>query len=242
MKPKLRKILALLLFAIGAIVSMVIAAISFTGDMEATLFQAELANLRDESLPTLKCPVFVTTSAPGTVRATFKNPLDEPVTFNIRAHISQYLTMWREENTTISVAAHGSERLEWAVSADDAVQGNLILVKVLRFRKYPLPALLGSCGILVVNLPFGNGNQLLILGLAVTVLGLAGGTILWMKANRPLIGQRLNTTRALQLLTVTLLVGLTLSLLGGWVLGILLLVLNLLFIGVIVGSFVTGSS
>ena len=242
MKSKLMRILALLLFAVGAIISLAIAAIAFTGDMEATLFSAGLAHLRDESLPTLRCPVFVTTAAPGTVRATFKNPLDDPVEFNVRVHVSQYTTMWREENATLSVAAHDSERLEWTVTADDTVQGNLILVKVLRFRRYPLPALLGSCGILVVNLPFGSGNQLLILGLAIIVLGLVGGTALWMSANRPLIGRRLDAARALQAMTVALLLGLTLSLLGGWVLGILLLAANLLLIGAIVGHFVSQSS
>lgn len=242
MKPKLKRSLALLLFALGTVVGMAVSAIASTGDMEAMLFQAGIAHMRDKSLPTLRCPVFVTTASPGTVRATFKNPLDKPVEFNVRAHISQYLTMWREENDTLPVAAGDSERLEWTVTAADAVQGNLILVKVLRFRKYPLPALLGSCGILVVDLPFGSGGQLLTLALVITILGLGGGTVLWISTNQPLNEARLEGARALVILSATILLGLILSLLGGWLLGILFLAANLLLIGAIVGHFMGKSS
>lgn len=233
---RLKRVLGVVLFAVGVVIGLGLAAIAATGDMEAMLFDAGLAHLRDEALPTLRCPVFITASETGTVRARFKNPTDSDFEFRIFAHVSQYLTMWREEITMLPVAAGESEQLEWAVTADDAVQGNLVLAKILRTRHYPLPAQLGSCGIFVLNLPFGSGRAILTIAIVVMILCLAGGTALTTTTSGPVTDLRDDLTRAMLVLSATILAGLLISFLGGWALGILFVVFNLLLVGAIAGQ------
>ena len=229
--------LAVILVSVGVLLALALSAIAITGDAEATLFNAGLAHFRDEALPNLRCPVLITETESGIVSATFENTLERPVEFKVRTHISQYIPMWREIDSDLPVEAGAAERLEWTVTSDDAVQGNYILVKVLRFRKYPLPALLGSCGILVVNLPFLTGNQITALAVAASLLGLVGGVGLWVVAHRPLMGSALEAARAMGVLAGIVVVGMIASLLGAWMLGALLVAANLLLIGAIVGHF-----
>jgi hypothetical protein len=228
---------AVILVSVGVFLGLALSAIAITGDAEATLFNAGLSHLRDEALPTLRCPVLITETESGTVSATFENTLEKPVEFRIRTHISQYIPMWREIDSEIPVEPGARERLEWTVTSDDAVQGNFILVKVLRFRKYPLPALLGSCGILVVNLPYFTGNQISAFVIAASLLGLIGGVGLWVVANRPLSGSALDAARAMGVLAGIVVVGMIASLLGAWMLGAFLLAATLLLVGAIVGHF-----
>jgi hypothetical protein len=228
--------LALLVFSLGVICAMGLSAIAVLGDVEATLFDSGLAHMRDAAL-TLRCPTLITAGETGTVAASFKNPLDKPVEFSIRTHISQYVPMWREINSKVSVDPGDRESLEWTVTADDAVQGNLILVKVLRYRKYPLPGRLGSCGILVVDLPYLSGRLIAALIFTASLTGLVGGTLLWILGSQPLVGRALDLARAMGVLATTLLAGLVASLLGAWLLGLLFWIAAVLLIGAILGHF-----
>lgn len=228
----------IVLLSLGIALALALSAIAIVADAEATLFSAGLAHLGDASLKTIRCPAMITTGKPGTVRATFRNPLDKDVEFNIRAHISQYVPMWREEAATLHVAAGETERLAWEVTADDKVQGNLVLVKVLRYRKYPLPALLGSCGILVVDLPYLTGNQITALVVVACLLCLVGGVTLWILGSRPLRGPRQATVRAMSVLAGVGVAGMVLSLLGAWMLGIIFFAATLLLAGAVIGHHV----
>jgi hypothetical protein len=229
--------LAVILVAVGVSLGLSLSAIAVTGDAEATLVDMGLSHLRDKALPTLRCPILITETESDTVSATFKNTLEKPVQFKVRAHVSQYIPMWREMVTDIPVEPGATERLEWTVTSDDAVQGNYVLVKVLRYRKYPLPALLGSCGILVVNLPYFTGNQITAFLVAASLLALVGGAGLWVAANQPLGESALDAARAMGLLAGFVLVGMIASLLGAWMLGAVLLAATLLLVGAIVGYF-----
>ena len=230
-----KRALGVILFALGITIGLGLSAITVVGDLEATLFDAGLSYLRDEALPTLRCPVFITAAESGTIRATFKNPTDKDVEFRVFINVSQYLTMWREEISTLPVAAGESEKLEWTVTEDDAVQGNLILAKVLRARRFPLPAQLGSCGILVLDLPFGSGRAILTAAIVVAVLCLAAGTLLWISGSQSVVELRHDVTRAMAFLSATVLGGMLVCFLGAWALGILLIAFNLLLVGAIVG-------
>jgi hypothetical protein len=234
---KTKRTLGLILFSVGLVLSMALSAVAIAGDLEANLFDSGLAHMRDASL-TLRCPVMITAPETGSVRAAFKNPLDKTVEFTIRTHISQFIPMWREMGSKLTVEAGETESMEWTVTSDDMVQGRMILVKVLRFRKYPLPARLGSCGILVVGLPFLTGNLITALVIAASLLCMAGGAGLWILGSQPLSGLRQDAVRAMGVLAGVVLAGLVVSLYGAWLLGLLFLVATLLLIGAVAGHFV----
>jgi hypothetical protein len=234
---KIQRALGVLIFAVGVLSGMALLGIAVWGDLEASLFDA--STRADASLTTLRCPVMMTAQEIGRVSATFENPLERPVTFTIRAHISQgHVTLMREINSKLPLEPGETQTLEWTVTPDDAAYGRLVLIRVRVSAKYPLPSRDASCGILVVDLPYFTGNQITAFALAAIVLSMVVGAGLWVVANRPLRGLAHEVTRAMGVLATSILVGLVLGLLGQWLLGTLLLVITVLLIAAIVGYLV----
>jgi hypothetical protein len=240
-KNRIIRTLGVLVFSVGVLLGMALSSIVVWGDFEASLFNVSMSG--NASLKTLRCPVMVTATKPGTVAATFTNSLERPVEFMIRAHISQgYVTLMREINSKLPLAAGETGTLEWPVTSDDAAySGHLILVRVLLYAKYPLPSRHASCGILVVNLPYFTGNQVFASALAASLLSMMAGAGLWVVANQPLRGLGLDVTRAMGALAGCVLTGTIVGLLGWWVLGVLILAIAVLLIGAIIGYFVSRS-
>jgi hypothetical protein len=228
------------IFAVGIILGTALSGIVVWGDLEASLFDASIRG--DATLTTLRCPVMMTAKEIGTASATFENPLERPVTFTIRAHISRgYVTLMREINSKLSLAPGETQTLEWTVTPDDAAYGRLILLRVRLSAKYPLPARDASCGILVVDLPYLSGNQVTAFTLAASLLSMVVGASLWVATNRPLRGLPRQVTRAMGVLAGSVLLAMLLGLLGNWLLGALLLVITLLLGFTIIGYFVNRS-
>lgn len=235
-----RHALSVLIFAIGILSGMSLSGIVVWGDLEASLFDASVRG--DATLTTLRCPVMMTAHEIGTASATFENPLERPVTFTIRAHISQgYVTLMREINSKLSLAPGERQALEWTVTPDDAAYGRLILLRVRLSGKYPLPARDASCGILVVDVPYLSGKQITTIILVVSLLSMMVGAGLWVAANRPLRKRAREVIRAMGVLAGSVLLALVLGLLGNWLLAALILVISVLLGVVIIGYFVSRS-
>ena len=234
MNPTWSNRLAVVLFALGILFAMALAGVIAWGDMEATLFDAGISP--DAPLNTLRCPIMITTAETTTVSATFSNPGEQPVSLLVRAHISGgFVTRIREVNTRIPLAPGQTQRQEWPVSPDDAAFGRVILVRIHAVRSGPLPYRAGSCGIVVLNLPFTTGKLLFAITLAIAVAGVSGGIGLWVANHRPLIRKGLAVTRAMGLLVGIVSAAIVVGLLGLWLISLLLLLLTVLLIGVLVG-------
>jgi hypothetical protein len=229
------RIVAVLVFSAGLLAGILLICASVWGDLEAAMFDTTLMVHRKASLA-LHCPVLMATTETGTVSASFRNPLDRPVEFKVRTHVSKgFVTLMREIDTELALAPGETKKVAWPVNAEDAAYGHVVLVKTLLFGKYPLPARLGSCGILVLDVPYLSGNQLLAASMGLSVLGLAGGTGLWISAGRPLREERLQGARAMGTLAGVVFIGVIASLLGWWVLGAITLVVIILMIGAMLG-------
>jgi hypothetical protein len=229
--------LGVLIFAAGVVLGMALFGSAVWGDFEATLFDTSMRG--NAPLKTLRCPVMITSAGPGTVTATFTNPLEKPIDYYIRAHITQgYVTLMREEITNLALDPGETQAVQWTVTPDDAAYGRLILLRVRLAAKYPLPSRHGSCGILVVDLPYFSGNLIFAFALAASLLSMASGAGLWVVANRPLSGPGLDVTRAMGALAGSVLAGTIVALLGWWLPGGLILVFTVLLIGAVIGYFV----
>jgi hypothetical protein len=234
---KIMRPLGMLIFVVGIFLGVALSAIAVWGDLEASLFDTSIRG--DEGLA-IKCPVMLTTrEEAGTVSAAFTNSLSRPVTFTIRTNISQgYVTLIKKINSKLHLAPGETQTLKWPVNPDDAAYGRFILVRVYRSAKYPLPSRDGSCGILVVDLPYLSGNQIFVFILTTSLLGMAGGIGLWVVANRPLSKPRQDVARAMGVLAGCVLVGMVASLSGRWLFGLFVFVITVLLGGAIVGHFI----
>jgi hypothetical protein len=231
------RILGVLVLSAGVLLGIALAAVSVWGDFEATRFDAALSQLRDASLTSFRCPVIMTTQESSTVRATVKNPLDRPITLTVRTDVSNYLNLIRENRVQVPLDPGQREKLEWAVTPDDVVYGNLILVKALQFRQYPLPGRLGSCGIVVLDVPFLSGGLIVALAFAASLLGMVGGIGLWSTGRRPWTKRNRQAARTMGALAGSVVAGMVSGILGWWMLALIILAVNVLLTGAIIGHF-----
>jgi hypothetical protein len=229
--------LGVLLYAIGVLLGIALTAGTVWGDLEAALFDRSID--ADASLGSLRCPTLIASFESGTVTATIKNPTDKEIERYVRSRISEgYLTLIRETKEKFPIPPGETETLQWTVTADDAVFGYLIFVRVHLHGYYPYPSRQGSCGILVLNQPYLTGRQILALTWAASLLSMAIGLGLWVVGNRPLSRHRRNVTAAMGALAVVVLVAMIVSALGWWVFGLIFLVFAILLIGAIIWDLV----
>jgi hypothetical protein len=236
-KVTLIRTLSVLIFSAGVLLGLALSAAAVWGDLEAMQFDRDLTLLRDASLTTLRCPVILDRQETGTVRASFTNSLERPVILLIRAHVSRYLTLLREDVVRLSLEAGEKQSLEWTVDAEDIVYEHLILVKVHQHRRYPLLGRTGSCGIIVLDLPGLTGTQVVVGAIAGSLLGIALGLVLWTRTARPLVGSSLEVVRAMGLVAASTVLTVLASLLGWWMWGGLALIATILLIGAVIGHY-----
>lgn len=231
MREKIFRRIGIILFAFGVLLGMALTAVTVWADLEASFFDADLASRGGEPLKTLRCPVLMTTSEVGVVRVDVENPVEKPIELRLRAHISEgFVTLLREVNATLPLEPGEKTTAEFYLTGDDVTFNWLVLVRVLQFRYYPLPSRQAACGVLVLDVPFLTGSQLLALVIAVTLLSLVGGIALWVFGNRPLNRPALATARTMGALTVSLLIGFTVGAMGSWLIATLLFAINLLLV------------
>jgi hypothetical protein len=226
--------LGVVLFSIGLLLGMALAGVTIWADFEAVLFNPGLSH--EAPLRSLRCPAMITTSETGKVTASLRNPLERSTERYVRTHITDgYVTLMREINNSVPLAPGEKQRLEWAVTADDAAFDRFILVKVMVRGRYPLPSRQGTCGILVVGVPLLEGSQVFSLAFAVSLLGMVAGYGLWFRASRPLGTQRRQVSRAMIAVAGSVVVGTIVGWLGWLLPGLILFVITLLGLGVIIG-------
>ncbi len=241
-QSKFVRIASVVIFTAGVLLSLMLFALVIWPDFEASLLDPAVR--QDARLRTLRCPVMISKAETGTVSAAFKNRLQRPATFHVRAHITQgYVTWMREIDESLPLAPRETQRLQWPIAPDDAAFGRLILVKVTVRGGYPLPTRQGTCGVLVISAPslagyqWTKGGQIFVIGLAVgwslliIGIGLRGvrprATL--EEAKRRVV--TLRGTGGMGVLTGSIILGTVVGLLGRWIDGGIIFVITLLLLG-----------
>jgi hypothetical protein len=238
MKTKSTRYLGLGLFLLGVLIALACAGIIVWGDMEATLFDPAISP--QGTLNTLKCPVMMTAVETATVSVSFDNPLDRTLYVGIRAHFSQgYVTLIREERDTFSLEPGERQRLEWTVGPEDAAFKNIVLVRIHAQTNGPVRYSSGSCGIVVVRLPFLTGSLLFGLLAAVSLVCMGGGMALWVLSQQPWGRQGVDITRAMGTVAAILVAANIVGLLGMWLIALIILLFTVLLGGIMIGFVLT---
>jgi len=231
---KLARSLGVLLFSIGLLLAATLFGAIIWADFEAVLFNPGLQ--QDAPLRSLRCPLMITRSETGTVTASLSNPLDRSTERYVRAHITDgYVTLMREVNQRVPLEPGEKQQLEWEVTAADAAFERFILVKVILRGRYPLPSRQGTCGILVVDVPLLNGEQLFGLAFTGSLLAMAVGYGFWLRASRPLHESGQQMARAMWMLAASVVAGTIVGWRGWWLPGAIIFLIMVLGIGVIIG-------
>lgn len=231
---------SLLIYSAGVLLGVILFGSSVWGSIEAFLFESALP--ADETIRSLKCPVMITSSQTGKVTATFRNPGNRSAMTTVRTYITDGLfSLVREVNTRIQLEPSETKELDWTIYPEDAAWERFILVRVYSLRSPPLPSRTGSCGILLVNIPFLTGNQVVALISVASISGMAVGLGTWVSSNRPLSRRNRYSTQTMGVLAALVLAGLIVGILRWWFIGLFLFTFIVLLIVVMITYFLISS-
>jgi len=225
--------LGALLFLSGVLAALGISGAFAWGETEARVYSSFSGDARLR----LKCPLMLSPDESGVIRAEIINLIDKNIEPVITAQIS-HRKVPREIKQTLPLAPLESKTLEWNVDSSDVIFERLILVNVFQSRYSDNPSRLGSCGILLFNLFGLTGKQMFTLVVAVSLILMLAGGLLWLYARRPLNQFSGNIVRINSVLFSITILALLSTVAHWWGLALFFDALILLMMGVILTEFV----
>jgi hypothetical protein len=227
MSKKQFRIAGIVVLILGILLLVYLGVITMWGEIEASFFNAGLRS--NKPLRSLDCPAVITPTETAYVSGTFDNPSDRLVDMEIRTYVSAgYLTLMNEYITNFTLQPGETKRVEVPVTAEEAVYGRIVMVRMHQMKRVPFPYLNAACGIVVVRVGGLTGPQFVALSLGLGSLLSAGGIALWAINAKPVVWDRLKVFRAMVFLAVAALSIPISSLINLWGLSILLLVVWIL--------------
>ena len=201
-------------------------------DMEAASYG--FSRLADSGLGGFSCPAWMTREETSRIALNICNTTDGPIRPAVRTMISTPL-VYSESVEYVQLAPGESKKLEWKVGPENIDLKHFILAKAIVYAAYPLPSRETTCGIYILDLP-GRGRVILPVLIGLSLLGLGWGLCGIRKRAHPK-GWLAKNNRSLTFLVVLVGLGLVVSLMGGWLPGVMILVLVLLVITIQAGSY-----
>ncbi len=219
--------LAMGLFVMGLIWGLLFWGVLLAGHLEASRF--ETTPLGETGLDTLRCPLLLTTGETNEITAVLENPSDRERRRTAYTFVTDgSILLAREETFRTTLAPGQSEQIVLPIHASDAAWDWMILARVVVLRNNPLPGQTAACGIPVLPVPLVTGGQLTAVSLFTIVVGLVGGTAIWKMIEKSDHGRGPETDRGMIGMTITLLLGLTITIWGWWFPGIALFIITFL--------------
>lgn len=224
---------------IGAAAGLFLIFVAVWADMESSLYG--FPRLATTGLGGLHCPILLTPEEGGTISLDVINPTDGRISPSIKVMISTPI-LAQESLETLQLAPGESQRLQWSVGPQNIDLGLFIFAKVLQYSAYPLPSRETTCGIFVIDLP-GRGTLVTGVLVALSLLGMGWGLYRIQKngaaqsASSPWRGKQFGAMVFLALMTT---LGLVICFAGSWLVALVVLVLAVLTIVILLGSWLLG--
>lgn len=218
-----KRTLGILLFAAGILLGIVLTTTLTWAGLEADFYGFQF--LPADHFDGLSCPALMSTHETGNILVRVNNPSNKPVDPIIRVDLSAR-GVPDTKQVQLTILPGETQLVEQPVTADNIDLGFFIFAKAYRYASYPLPEANATCGIIIIDLPFLNGQQLFNLWLAFSLILIPLGLWMWSTSLRPEGAGRMIPVA--KVLAVIVLGGLLVSLKGVWALGVLFLVLTLL--------------
>ena len=223
----------IVLYTLGALISLTLAVISTWTDLEAAFYG--FARRGSHPLQSLRCPVFLNTNETGIVSVKISNTTERKLSPSVRAEFST-ATVSVSTLESVELAPGESKTVEWTIGPDNIDLKRFIFSSVYTFASYPLRDRESTCGTFVVNLPIPGG---VILWLMIVLgLGGMGGGLFLLNQSKPLSDRLEKTLRPLTFLTIVIGLALLVSLAGLWVQAVLLLAVTLITLVIVVNYLV----
>lgn len=223
------------MYASGILIGLLLAILLAWANFEASFFEfgRQSAMLfgrsAEQQLDKFSCPLAITSHEKTAIIVEIDNPHERQV--------KTVLRMSRTDGSVINVERF-EQQLEfdpgeniqfvWPIEASDAAWERFIMARAFVIPSSPMASMASYCGILVIDLPFLTGNQVLALATIFGLILLGGGWHLWMSnAGQGTLESEKNR-RLLAAYALLIIFGAILAAFTNWIFAGALLFLNLL--------------
>ena len=224
MNRKLQHVFAYMIFFLGVVLGLVLAAVAIWNRTEAVSYF--FTGAKYEPFSGLHCPAFIAPTEQATVTAVFKNPTNEENVFYYRTEISGTPSTRKLENQ-ITVPPHQTKSIQLTVNAQDVDLLFFIFVKMDILPNAVHSSQEAVCGIIVANILGLTGVPLATLAISLSFLGIAIGWSLWQETSTKADGR---AQRILQTLGLVVLLAMFVGAMGWWLAGVALCAVTLLLL------------
>ncbi|HSM24101.1 MAG TPA: hypothetical protein VK856_04500 [Anaerolineaceae bacterium] len=239
--PRIYSITGMVLFGLGLAIGLFLWTGTVWADLEGYMFQP--APHADRSEYFLQCPKLITTSDFGIISIGIENNDDKDVRKVVRGNKSLgFLIYIAADETTLELKPGESEVVHWYIYPEDAAWDRFVLFRVNIISSNAPALTTASCGVMVVNVPFLNSNQLLFGLLLLGFIFITSGIFLMNQYSKQVGDVENKTVRLFIILTGILIIGLILSMFGQWLIGGLLLVVMYLLLVVSITHYIQKST
>lgn len=224
--------LGLGLYAAGIALGLALALFLTWADFEAAFFDSALK--ADQEMKSFSCPLAITSNETAQITAKISNPSERPLKTVLRlAQTEGSVIVIKRFEERLEFTSGQTLQFSWPVQASDAAWGRFVMARVYSLASSPLPSMTSYCGILLINFPFLTGHQVIAL-LIVLALGLVttGGRTWAANTSQTALAAEKNSRLMLAYIIVVA-IAVALSMLTGWAIAGLVLVVNIVLTMVI---------
>ncbi len=236
-----KRAIGVVMYGLGVVIGLLLTVLLTWRDFEASSFELARQNAMlfrhpKQGLNQFSCPLAITRNEKAEIKAAVHNPHERTVKTVFRASITDgsiLLAEYIEEQ--LEIAPGESVEFSWPVQASDAAWERFVMARAFTVPSLPLESMASYCGILVIDLPFLNGHQ--VLGLA-AMLGLGlliGGWFLWTRnPSEQMVRTSQRKNQLLSAYALLMIIGTSAAAFGSWPLAAGLLLINtLLTLGIV---------
>jgi hypothetical protein len=224
-KNKVLHVVGAVLFLLAILLGVLLTIARAWPDMEAALY----GFIKDSypRLRSLHCPVLMTSQDRLPVTVQLTNPLNQDLTWFVRAQFSTSLAINTVEQKLVLKPGE-SRMLSWDVDTTNIDLRHLILAYAFASPSAGLRMTEGTCGTYVLNVPIKGGPTIYYSGLGLSVLCVIAGFFFWLRyadlSDPAVIAQ----SWWMRFLALVIAIGVVTSIVGWWFIGIIALVLTML--------------
>lgn len=224
-KHTIQRVLGLFSFTVGLLLGLVLITASVWADLEAHNYGFQ--RFYAEGLSTLHCPVLMERNETGRMYVTLENKADIKVGRAVMVRLSGAMLDY-EERYRLEMEPGQKSQVPWTIDKQNLELGRFIFAHVMTYPAYEAPMREAMCGVFVVSAPGLTGPQIYYGLLALAVLGLGLGLWLWDTSRAPELGTYKQIRLAMRFLVAAILLGLVVTALGNWMVGIVILMVVVL--------------
>jgi hypothetical protein len=227
MRTLSRQALGTIIFLVGLLAGLALAAAAVWGDFEGMSYFYSGAGY--PAFNGLRCPVLMTRGEVGQITAQFDNPSNEEIRPFYQVQVSG-LAATRNFENQIPVAPHSSKTVDWTVNSRDIDLDRFIMIDMQVLRVAGISTREATCGILVLGIPGLTGGQVLGGLLALSLIGMVLGLMLRERRAEAIPGKEMTVRNGMRAAGVAVSLAMLAGLMGSWLIGLVFCAVTVLLV------------